>query len=348
MKRALVVCPGRGSYTAQSLGWLSRHGDCARSLLEKADGLRQGRGAQPITTLDGSPRFDPRVMMVGADAAALTFTCGAVDLARLAPSKIQPVCFLGNSMGWYTALYGAGVLTFEEAFELVETMGGLQAEGSGSQLIYPTVDDDWLPDAERLGHVARVSSETGVHRSIRLGGLEVLAGSDDAMKAATEALPTVQLGGAGYPYALGFHAAFHTELMAKSGALGQERLAHLTWSTPRVTLVDGRGAVHRPRIARTGDLAAYTLGHQITRTFDFTAAVRVALREYAPDVVVLLGPGGSMGTPVGQILVSETWQGIRSRADFRSRQESSQALVLAMDRPDQAAHLVVDADPALC
>ena len=35
----------------------------------------------------------------------------------------------------------------------------------------------------------------------------------------------------------------------------------------------------------------YTLGHQVQNTFDFTSSVTVALKEFCPDKVLLLGQG---------------------------------------------------------
>lgn len=339
MRRALVICPGRGSYTARSLGYLKRYGHHATDLVARADEAREARGEAPVSTLDAAERFDAAQMMMGSGAAALTFMGTVVDLARLDPEQVEVVCATGNSMGWYTALYAGGALSFDDALEVVLTMGGMQGEGSGSQVLYPLTDDQWRMDSQRLEAVERALEETGAGWSIRLGGVAVLAGTDDQVKALMrpEVLPTVQAGGAGYPKPLGHHAAYHTGLMARVSELGQERLDTLQWSSPEVTLVDGRGALHSPGVTHPDVVRSYTLGHQVVKTFDFTAAVRGALRAFAPDVLLLPGPGQSLGAPVAQVLVEEGWQGIRSRQDFMDRQTSEEPLVIAMDRSDQAA-----------
>ena len=339
MRRALVICPGRGSYTARSLGYLGRNGGHAQELLTQADAAREARDEIPVTTLDAAERFDAPNMMVGSGAAALTFMGTVVDLARLDPERVEVVCVTGNSMGWYTALYAAGALSFGDALNVVLTMGGMQDEGSGSQVLYPLTDDQWRMDPARLAAVDKALAETGAQWSIHLGGVAVLAGTDQqvAELMRPEVLPTVQAGGAGYPKPIGHHAAYHTGLMSRVSELGQERLAEVEWRSPGVTLVDGRGAIHRPGVAHPDEVSAYTLGHQVVETFDFTAAVRVALRSFAPDTLILPGPGQSLGAPVAQLLVEEGWQGIRSRQDFMNRQTSEEPLLIAMDRPDQAA-----------
>ena len=60
--------------------------------------------------------------------------------------------------------------------------------------------------------------------------------------------------------------------------------------------------------------------------------VRVALREYAPDHLVLPGPGNSLGGICGQILVAEKWRGIGGRDDFERVQAGDRPIVVSMRR----------------
>ena len=62
--------------------------------------------------------------------------------------------------------------------------------------------------------------------------------------------------------------------------------------------------------------------------YDFARAFRLALREYAPEVVLLPGPGASLGTACAQLIVAEGYRGIRSRTEFEA--------VQARSRPDPA------------
>ena len=64
--------------------------------------------------------------------------------------------------------------------------------------------------------------------------------------------------------------------------------------------------------------------------FDFTATVRVALREFAPDTIILPGPGNTLGGIVGQVLVAEGWSGIHSKGDFLAAQAGDAPPVRSM------------------
>ena len=81
---------------------------------------------------------------------------------------------------------------------------------------------------------------------------------------------------------------------------------------------------------------AYTLGHQVTETYDFTAAIRSAAREFAPDLFIIAGPGSTMGGAVAQSLILANWQGLASKADFQARQTAN-SIVISMGLPDQRA-----------
>jgi len=337
--RTLLVCPGRGSYTSSTQGWVTRHGSYAQDLIAAADARRASRGEEALSDLDQADRFDARKMLVGANAAGLTFLSTACDLRRLR-EEVEPVAVIGNSMGWYSALYAAGALAFEDALEVVETMGGMQGLGSGSQLLYPLVDEQWRASDAARHAVEQALVETGCRWSIRLGGIAVLAGESEAIEALERALPTAQLGRTSYPYRLTFHAAYHTPLMRAASERGFELLSDRAWASPSVSLVDGAGRVHRPGIASPREILDYTLGCQVTDTFDFTGCLEVALRSFAPEQIVLLGPGSSLGGAVAQILIGLRWRGIESRADFDAMQRSESPLIISLDRADQAALVV--------
>jgi hypothetical protein len=65
-------------------------------------------------------------------------------------------------------------------------------------------------------------------------------------------------------------------------------------------------------------------------------AVRVALREFAPDCVIVTGPGNTLGASVAQTMISIGWRGIQSREAFMKLQESDPVL-LSMGLQEQRA-----------
>jgi hypothetical protein len=71
--------------------------------------------------------------------------------------------------------------------------------------------------------------------------------------------------------------------------------------------------VHSPWTADPAELLAYTTKTQVLETFDFTSAVRTALREFNPDVLLCAGPGTTLRAPVGHVVLAEGYRGIADR-----------------------------------
>lgn len=344
-QRVAVLCPGRGSYTAAqlgSLGGLDRDpgAEDLRQLIDTVDQRRAAEGEPGVREMDSAERF-ASAYLAGHNAAPLIFSVSAYQFGWLDPEKIELVAVGGNSMGWYSALAFAGALSLAEGMRLVETMGGMTRDGAiGGQVIYPLVDDDWRPSRGRAARLSaalkRVSEQFGCGHSIRFGGFAVLWAEEAALQPLAAALPAVRLGRHEYPMMLFGNSAFHSPLMAQVSARGREALADLALRPPDVPLVDGRGAQWRPLTTDVAALAEYTLEEQVLETFDFCATVRTVLREYAPDRLVLTGPGESLGGAVAQVLIRERWRGIRDREAFLQQQRSD-PLVISMVRPEQAA-----------
>lgn len=333
MKRVVVVCPGRGSYTRDRLGTLLPSPSVAA-----VDAFRAALGRPTPTELDAAAQYSSRLHVAGENASILTFAASLSD--RDALRGVEVVAVTGNSMGWYSALAVAGALELGDACALVETFGQYQAGNVvGGQLVYPVVDERWEEDPEARGAVdAALASIPDLHVSIRLGGQVVLGGTSAALDAAQSALPPRRAGDRDAPFALPLHSAFHTPLLTETAHRAQADLAGLGWRAPTVPLVDGRGALFRPRLTDPAALRAYTLGAQVVEPYDFSASIRVALREYAPDALVLLGPGGNLGGACAQVMIREGWSGLRSKQDFLDRQ-ATDPVVLSMARPEQRARV---------
>lgn len=329
MSRLLVVCPGRGSYSRDTLGSLRR----SRSVVA-ADAFRAALGRPTPTEMDSAKTHSSRLHVAGENASILTMAASLADHDALTPGHV--VAVIGNSMGWYTALAVAGALPLPEAFRLVETMGQYQADNVvGGQLLYPLVDDEWgpLPSPELSAAILDISD---LYHSIYLGGQVVIGGTGASLAALAQRLPARKLGSRDAPMLLPLHSAFHTPLMAPTSARAFRDLGDLSFQAPHVPLIDGRGVVFHPGTASASALRDYTLGHQVMLPYDFTRSLVVALREFGPDRIVLLGPGGNLGGPVAQAQIREGWRGYASRSDFVARQQTN-PFVVAMSRPEQRA-----------
>jgi len=330
----LIVCPGRGTYGAAELGYLARHhGDTP--LLGTFDEARARRGAATISALDGAAKFSTALHGPGENSAPLIYSAGILDFLSLDPAKAKVVAVCGNSMGWYTALACAGAVSAEHGFAIADAMGVNSGTGeAGGQLLLTLVGDDWVPNPALRAQIDNLIGEIdGLHRSIDLGGMQLVAGSEAALAELGERLPalpgraSIRLAG---------HGPFHTPLMAESSRRALAQLPADWFGGPQVPLIDGEGRIWRPFASGREALHDYTFATQILAPFDFTRALTVALKEFAPDRIVLVGPGETLGGAIGQVLVREQWLGMADKADFAARQVDDPVLV-AMNRPEQRA-----------
>lgn len=334
MTRAAVAFPARGSYGPASLGSLPT----AHPWVRRADQLRLDYDLPALSVLDGAGRFDPAVHLRSANASPLAFVCGLLDAERIAGDH-EVVVVIGSSGGWYTALAASGALEFDDAFRLVQTMAVLAEDAivdqdRGGQLIYALNDDEWQVDSARTNAVDAIvaGQEDGAHRSIELGAFTVISGTATGITNVAEKLPPVEIGSLRFPLRPVMQEAWHTPLRAATAARAAERLSGLTWSAPNVTLVDGRGARFTPWSTDPAELAHHTISEQPMSTYDFALSLRVALREYAPEVILLPGPGASLGEVCAQAIVAEGYRDNRSRAELEATQASATPVLLSVRR----------------
>ncbi len=214
---AVVICPGRGSYNREELGYLARHHADKRAFIAGIDAYRRQCGQVAVTELDSLSRYSPSQHGAGENASALIYACALADFADIDPERYEIVAVTGNSMGWYLALAAAGALEPQAAITLVNSMGSMMQKGLiGGQLVYPVVDQVWRPDpvarAALAAQIERVNGLPGcrAYLSIDLGGLWVIGANMTAIDALKNSLPPID---DGYPLLLARHAAFHTPLL---------------------------------------------------------------------------------------------------------------------------------------
>ncbi len=346
-RTAVIICPGRGTYNKPELGYFARHHADRPELLAMLDAFRVDRGQVPVSELDGAERYSVSVHTRGDNASPLIYGCAYGDFLSIDRDTIDIVAVTGNSMGWYIALACAGALSDEDGMAVVNTMGTLMQENLiGGQTVYPVVDADWreIPGQRaRLLSLVHQIGEQGSHDlfvSIDLGGMLVFAGNDAGLAALEAELEPVD---DRFPMRLKNHAAFHTPLLEAVARAGRDALPSDRFQQPRVPLIDGRGAIWYPGASDTEALWRYTLGHQVTRRYDFALAVQVAAREFAPDYLIVLGPGNTLGGAVAQSLIAIDWQSLSGKAGFMARQAEA-PLVVSMGMDDH--RMLVTGSPA--
>ncbi len=338
---AIVIAPGRGTYGKPELGYLARHHGDKKDFFAAIDDFRRANGRTPILELDSAKNYAAARHASSENASALIYACALADFMDIDQSRFEIVAVTGNSLGWYLALAAAGALSPENAIRLVDSMGALMEEhGVGGQLVYPVTNADWQPDAARAETVKKAlaaAKKTGAaFNSIHLGGMAILAGDEAGLAALEENLPPAD---ERFPFRLARHAAFHTPLLAGVSQMAVDALPSSLFAKPSLPLVDGRGEIWQPAFCDIENLHNYTLTRQITETYNFTACVEIGLKEFAPDRLIILGPGTSMGPPVAQILIANRWHNMHSKADFIARQKQD-PFVLAMGMEDQRKRVV--------
>ncbi len=182
-RTAVLICPGRGSYNKEDLGYLGRHHSSSNFVLG-LDAIRSADGNETVSVLDGSGDFKLAKFSKGDVASPLIYACSFADAYSLA-EDIEVVAVTGNSMGWYTTLGVAGAVSAEDGFRIVDTMGALMQEHMiGGQIVYPVWGSDWVPDslrrAELLELIREIDSRSNhaLGLSIDLDGALVVAGKD--------------------------------------------------------------------------------------------------------------------------------------------------------------------------
>ncbi|MEL7319269.1 MAG: ACP S-malonyltransferase [Pseudomonadota bacterium] len=342
MKRAVVICPGRGTYNKSELGYLARHFPEAE-LLAAFDAQRAEMGQESLATLDQAAKFSLVKHTRGDNASALIFASSLGDFLSIDRETIEIVAVTGNSMGWYTTLACAGAASAEDGFRIANTMGQLMQDNlTGGQVVYPFMGPEWERAPQRLdaliATVRDISGHDGceLYPSIHLGGMLVVAGNEAGLKAFEAAVEPVQ---ERFPMRLANHAAFHSPLLAHVAKAGRDALPASLLRNPQVPMIDGRGEVWWPHAFEMGDLYDYTLRTQVIETYDFTRAITVAAREFAPDLFIVAGPGNTLGGAVAQSLICADWQGLGSKSAFIDRQESAEPILASMGLDDQRARV---------
>lgn len=322
-KTAVVLCPGRGTYQKTELGSLAAY--YQNPLLGQIDGVRKALGLATVSELDQAERYLHALHQLPSNNAALIYAAGLLQFQGIDRDEYDIVAVSGNSMGWYTTLSCAGVWDAEIGSEIVSGMASLTATAAGQQFIYPLLDEQWRVDPEKVAAVAKQLEMPDLFNSIQYGGYAVLAGSNAAVQTAMAALPPLDQR---FPLLLQGHAAFHSPLMQEASTQALARWHTGVFANPQLPMIDGEGRIWPAAPVQKSALHNYTFGTQVSACYDFKKAVQVAVREFAPDRVILLGPGQNLGGAVAQSLIEIGWQGLHSKQDFTDLQQSAEPFLL--------------------
>lgn len=334
-----MVCPGRGVYNRPELGYFSRHHGERDWVLDVVDAERTRLGQATVRALDGGKTYSHLVYSRGDNAASLIFACSYADFLAIDRDRFDIVGVTGNSMGWYTALACANALALDHAATLINQMGLMTHAGAeGGQVIYPLVDENWREIPGRRAELLEVLATTRASGlplfvSIELGGMILFAGTDEALETLDHAAPR---GPGRFPLRLQNHGPFHSPLMDPVSEQARSVIPSGWFRTPALPMVDGNGRLWLPGEAEPGEIWAYTIGAQVVEPYRFTAAITASVRTLDPDVIIILGPGDTLGGAVAQCLIQESWHGLQDKNSFANVQ-ASDPCIFAMGRSEQRA-----------
>ena len=284
MDRIAFVFPGQGSQSVGMGKALVEASPAAAAVMAEADdalGESISRLAfeGPAEQLDLTVNAQPALVAVSiAFLAALRERWTASGIA--AP---EPAFAAGHSMGQYSAMVAAGVISLGDAVRLVRERGRqMQASGhgrSGAMAAIIGLDDARVPELLALG--APHGSVTVANRNSP--GQIVISGDRPAVAAAVAGVKDL---GARRGILLPVSVAAHSTLMAEAGEGMTRVLAPIAFAAPQIPLIANADA--RPVSTAAG--ARSELIEHLTRGVDWVAAVQ-HMTAAGVTTFVEVGPG---------------------------------------------------------
>ena len=273
------VFPGQG---AQAVGMLDAFGDhpaVRETLAEASAALGEDIGALiangPKEALDLTERTQPVMLTAGI----------ACYRAWLAETGHVPAAVAGHSLGEYSALVAAGVLTLADALPLVRLRARAMQQavpvGAGAMAAILGLDADAV--VAGCAEAATTSGEVVAAANFNDPKQTVIAGSRLGVERAVELLKSR---GAKRAVLLAVSAPFHSSLMKPAAEALRQRLADVPLAAPRITVVNNIDAAVETEPAAIRD-ALYRQAYGPVRWVEVVRAIRArGIRHIAES-----GPG---------------------------------------------------------
>jgi [acyl-carrier-protein] S-malonyltransferase len=259
---------------------LAEHFAAAKDVFAAAD---EALG-EPLSRLafEGPP--EQLDLTVNAQPAILATSIAYLLAVREADPQmavVQPAFYAGHSMGQYSALVAAGVISLAEGLRLVRERGR-QMQASASEGAMAAVIG--LPD-ENVAALVEAGSSAGVFTVANRNspGQIVVSGERAAVEAAAERAREL---GARRAILLPVSVAAHSPLMARAAEGMRAVLARVEFADPAAPLLANADA----QPLTTGAECRAELVEHLTRGVDWIAAVE-AMAAAGVDRFIEVGPG---------------------------------------------------------
>ncbi len=209
----------------------------------------------------------------------------SVIINKLLEEKgIKPVITAGHSLGEYSALVCAGVISFKDALEVVKIRGAeMQKAGEINPGTMAAVVG--LPDDNLIFDACKEASEAGIVQPANFNspGQIVISGSIDGVKKGME---TAKTRGAKIVKELVVSGAFHSPLMQSAVMPLSEKLQSVSFLDPKIPLVPNVTA----KPSRDKDEMKKLLVEQVTAPVLWTKTIEAMIAE-GVDTFIEVGPG---------------------------------------------------------
>ena len=225
------VFPGQGSQSVGMLNSIADRPEVNATLLEASEAL----GEDVAKLIAEGPA---EVLSLTTNTQPVMLTAGvAFYRAWLAAGGPKPTVMAGHSLGEYSALVAAGVISFKDAVPLVrfsaQAMQTAVPVGTGGMAAILGLDD---------ATVIQVCSEAavasgGVVEAVNFNapGQVVIAGSSDAV---TKACELLKAAGAKRALPLPVSAPFHSSLLQPASEKLQTYLADIEFKAPTISVIN--------------------------------------------------------------------------------------------------------------
>jgi [acyl-carrier-protein] S-malonyltransferase len=274
------VFPGQGSQSIGMLNDLAELKVVQDTVAEASDALgldllgmmKNG----PIEDLNLTVNTQP-VMLT----ASVAFYRAWSDLGGKAP-----VMMAGHSLGEYSALTAAGVLTLTDAVKLVRTraeaMQSAVPVGVGGMAAILGIDDDTVKFVCETAQ-AEVAGEVVQAVNFNSPGQVVIAGHKAAVEKACE---LAKAAGAKRALLLPVSAPFHSSLLKPAADVLQDALANVSLNAPHIPVINNVDVLVEHDIARIKDALVRQAWHPVR----WVECIQAMANKGVTDIVEC-GPG---------------------------------------------------------